>query len=41
MREQGLSWDYQPIQDATRAYVRNTMPIYELEKRGRFPPTRE
>ncbi len=37
MRNQGVSWDYQPRQDAARAYVRNTLPILELEKRGRFP----
>ncbi|HXV26119.1 MAG TPA: choline-sulfatase [Alphaproteobacteria bacterium] len=37
MRDQGLSWDYRPEQDAAHAYVRNTLPIYELEKRARFP----
>ena len=37
MRDQNVSWDYEPRQDAARAYVRNTMPIYELEKRARFP----
>ena len=37
MRDQGVSWDYQPDQDAARTYVRNNMPIYELEKRSRFP----
>ena len=37
MRDQAISWDYQPPEDAARAYVRNTMPIYELEKRARFP----
>lgn len=37
MRDQGLSWDYQPEQAAAHAYVRNTIPIYELEKRARFP----
>lgn len=37
MREQQLSWDYQPQHDATRSWVRNTMPIYELEKKARFP----
>lgn len=37
MLKQGLSWDYQPQQDASRAYVRNNQPIYELEKKGRFP----
>jgi choline-sulfatase len=37
MRDQGLSWDYRPEQDAARVYVRNILPIYELEKRARFP----
>ncbi len=37
MLKQGLSWDYQPQQDAARAYVRNNQPIYELERKGRFP----
>lgn len=32
-----VSWDYQPDKDASQAYIRNTMPIYQLEKRGRFP----
>ena len=37
MRNQDVSWDYQPVGDAARAYVRNNMPIYELETRARFP----
>lgn len=37
MRRQGLSWDYQPEQPAARLYVRNTLPISELERRARFP----
>jgi len=37
MRDQAISWDYQPPEDAARVYVRNTMPIYELEKNARFP----
>ena len=37
MAKQGLSWDYQPDEDAATRYVRNSLPIYELEKRGRFP----
>ncbi len=37
MRDQNLSWDYQPEQAAAQVYVRNTLPIYELEKRARFP----
>ena len=36
-REQNVAWDYQPIVDAKAAYIRNTMPIYELEARSRFP----
>ncbi|MBT7505342.1 MAG: choline-sulfatase, partial [Rhodospirillales bacterium] len=37
MRDQGVGWDYQPVEDAKNAYIRNTMPIYQLEKRSRFP----
>ena len=37
MRAQGLSWDYRPRQDVAQAYVRNNQPIYELEKKGRYP----
>ncbi|HYV89451.1 MAG TPA: hypothetical protein VFA91_12820 [Candidatus Polarisedimenticolia bacterium] len=32
-----MAWDYQPIVDAKAAYIRNTVPIYELEARSRFP----
>jgi len=37
MKTQGVAWDYEPPANATNAYVRNTMPIYQLEKRARFP----
>ena len=37
MRAQGLSWDYEPRQDAATVYIRNSLPIYEIEKRSRFP----
>ena len=37
MRQQGLSWDHQPHSDAANSFVRNKLPIYELEKRARFP----
>ena len=37
MRDQGLSWDYEPRTDAAHTWVRNTLPIYEQEKRARFP----
>ena len=37
MSDQLLSWDYQPKENAAETYIRNTMPIYELEKRARFP----
>lgn len=37
MRESGVSWDYQPITDASKAYIRNNLPIYEIERRSRFP----
>ena len=37
LREQGSSWDYQPPGAAGASYIRNTMPIGELERRARFP----
>ncbi|MBT4987957.1 MAG: hypothetical protein HOM87_09155 [Proteobacteria bacterium] len=37
MRQQNLSWDYHPISNAEKSYVRNSMLIYELEGRSRFP----
>ncbi len=37
MKAQGVSWDYSPSSDATRQYIRNTVPIGELEDRSRFP----
>ncbi len=37
LRTQGVSWDYQPLADARNAYIRNTIPIFELEQRSRFP----
>jgi len=37
MRKQNLDWDHNPAQDAAQDYIRNSLPIYELEKRGRFP----
>ena len=32
-----MAWDYQPMSDARGAYIRNTVPIFELESRSRFP----
>ncbi len=37
LRAQVSSWDYQPPGSAGEAYIRNTMPIGELERRARFP----
>jgi choline-sulfatase len=37
IREQHVAWDYQPAMDAKNQYIRNTMPIFELEMRSRFP----
>jgi len=37
MRQQGVAWDHDPVSKAKNSYVRNSMPIYELEKRARFP----
>jgi choline-sulfatase len=36
-REQNVAWDYQPMSDARHSYIRNTVPIFELESRSRFP----
>jgi len=37
MRDQGVVWDYQPLEKSDEIYIRNTQPIYELEKKSRFP----
>ena len=37
MRDQGVNWDYHPIEKSDELYIRNTKPIYELEKKSRFP----
>ncbi|HJP08334.1 MAG TPA: choline-sulfatase [Arenicellales bacterium] len=37
MLQQSLSWDHDPTGNAASSYIRNTMPVYELEKRSRFP----
>ena len=37
LRDQASSWDYQPPASAGASYIRNTMPIGELERRARFP----
>jgi choline-sulfatase len=31
-------WDFQPIRDATRAYIRNDQDLPTLEAMARFPP---
>jgi choline-sulfatase len=31
------SWDFQPFRDASKAYVRNTIPLDDLEAMARFP----
>ena len=33
----GVPWDYQPGRDASRMYVRNSMPLDDLEAMARFP----
>ena len=38
MGRQALAWDHEPLGHAGESYIRNSLPIYELEKRGRFPP---
>ena len=30
-------WDFQPFRDAARSYVRNTIPLDDLEAMARFP----
>jgi choline-sulfatase len=37
IRDQNIAWDYQPLADARNLYIRNTLPIFELEQRSRFP----
>jgi len=32
MRDQGVMWDYQAIEQSEELYIRNAQPIYELEK---------
>jgi choline-sulfatase len=31
------SWDFQPRRDAAKLYVRNTMPLDDIEAMARFP----
>jgi choline-sulfatase len=31
-------WDFQPLRDASRAYVRNDQDLGALEAMARFPP---
>ena len=33
-------WDYQPLRDASRLYVRNDQDLGDLEAMARFPPVR-
>jgi choline-sulfatase len=33
------AWDFQPFKDATKSYVRNTIPLDDLEAMARFPRT--
>jgi len=34
----GSAWDFQPFQDASRQYMRNTIDLDDLEASARFPP---
>ena len=36
-RGEPKSWDFQPFKDAARSYVRNTIPLDDLEAMARFP----
>jgi choline-sulfatase len=31
-------WDFQPLRDAARSYIRNDQELNDLERMGRFPP---
>ncbi len=35
------SWDFQPFKDAAKSYVRNTIPLDDLEAMARFPRVQE
>ncbi len=37
MKGRVTPWDYQPMFDASTQYVRNTIPLDDLERRARFP----
>ena len=37
IREQNVSWDYQPVANAKNLYIRNSASIFELEQSSRFP----
>ena len=37
MLKQQVAWDYQPPENADTSWIRNSMPIYQLEKKARFP----
>jgi choline-sulfatase len=32
-------WDFQPVRDASRLYVRNDQDLGDLESMARFPPS--
>ena len=36
-RGEPFAWDFQPRQDAAKQYVRNTIPLDDLEAQARFP----
>jgi choline-sulfatase len=33
-----VPWDFQPLRDASRLYVRNDQDLGDLEAMARFPP---
>ena len=35
------AWDFQPFRDASQSYVRNTIPLDDLEAMARFPRVEE
>ena len=36
-RGEPKAWDFQPFKDAAKSYVRNTIPLDDLEAMARFP----
>ena len=37
MKGHAPAWDHQRFRDAAKDYIRNFLPISEIERRSRFP----